>query len=84
VRTMIRALFPFLLLFVMAGVAAHAGQATFDVTGSWTFEVTTATPTVTLKQDSRHAPATWLSRQKRRSRPGRQNVMRCFAFPRHH
>ncbi len=31
---MIRALFPFLVLFVMAGVAAHAGQATFDVTGS--------------------------------------------------
>ena len=54
-RKMTRALFRFLVLFVIAGAAAHAGQAKFDVTGTWTFEVTTAqgagTPTVTLKQD---------------------------------
>lgn len=52
---MIRTLFPALVLFVIAGVAAQAGQAKVDVTGTWTFEVTTAqgagTPTVTLKQD---------------------------------
>ncbi len=54
-RKMMRVLFPFLMLLVIAGAAAQAGQAKFDVTGTWTFEVTTAqgagTPTVTLKQD---------------------------------
>jgi hypothetical protein len=54
-RKIVRALFPALVLFVIAGVAAQAGQAKVDVTGTWAFEVTTAqgagTPTVTFKQD---------------------------------
>ncbi len=54
-QKMMRTLFTALVLVVVAGAAARAGQAKFDVTGTWVFEVTTAqgsgTPTVTLKQD---------------------------------